>query len=68
MIPLQEYIFVVHFFSLHDGEADPQLAFFSHDALFSLWGEVNSQNNHYWSAENPGFIHQLPLDDEKIGF
>jgi hypothetical protein len=28
---------------------------------------VNSQNNRYWSAENPRLIHELPLHDERIG-
>jgi hypothetical protein len=28
---------------------------------------VNSQNNWYRSAENPRFIHKLPLHDETIG-
>jgi hypothetical protein len=28
---------------------------------------VNSQNNQYWSAENPRLIHVLPLHYEKIG-
>jgi hypothetical protein len=28
---------------------------------------VNSQNNRYWSAENPRLIHELPLHDEGIG-
>jgi alpha-L-arabinofuranosidase len=25
---------------------------------------VNSQNSRYWSAENPGRIHELPLHDK----
>jgi hypothetical protein len=28
---------------------------------------VNSQNNQYWSVENPRFIHKLPLHDKRIG-
>jgi hypothetical protein len=43
--------------SVHDGEVDPQLVFFSTDIWFSLCGEVNYQNNQYWSAENPILIH-----------
>jgi hypothetical protein len=35
--------------------------FFSEEAWFSLYGEVNSQNSRYWSAENQRFIHELPL-------
>jgi hypothetical protein len=53
--------------SVHDGEFDPQLVFFSDEAWFSLCGGVNSQNNQYWSAENPRLIHELPLHDEEIG-
>lgn len=37
------------------------------EAHFSLPGEVNSQNNRYWSAENLGLFHELTLLDEKIG-
>jgi hypothetical protein len=33
--------------SVHDGEVDPQLAFFFDEAWFSLVGEVNSQNSRY---------------------
>jgi hypothetical protein len=56
------------FQSVHDGEDDPQLVFFfSDEAWFSLRGEVNSQNNQYWSAENPRFIHKLPLHYERTG-
>jgi hypothetical protein len=51
--------------SIHDGEVDPQLVFFSNDAWFSLCREVNSQNNQ--NPENPRLIiHGLPLHDERI--
>jgi hypothetical protein len=53
--------------SVHDREVDPQLVFYSVEAWFSLCGEVNSQNNQYWCAENPRFINELPLHDERIG-
>jgi hypothetical protein len=53
--------------SVHDGEFDPQLVFFSEEAWFSLCRVVNSQNNRYWSAENPKFIRELPLHDKRIG-
>jgi hypothetical protein len=29
---------------------------------------MNSQNNWYWSAENPKFIHELPPHDERTGW
>jgi hypothetical protein len=28
---------------------------------------VNSKNSWYWSAENSGIIHEIPLHDEKTG-
>jgi hypothetical protein len=64
-----KYVYFCNWFlqSVHDGEVDPQLVFFSGEAWFSIHGEVNSQNNRYWSAENPRFIHELPLHDERIG-
>jgi hypothetical protein len=49
------------------GEVVPQLVFSSNETLFSLCGEVNSQNNQYLSAENQRFIHKRPLHDEEIG-
>jgi len=52
--------------SVHD-EADPHLEFFSYEAWFSLCGEVNSQNSRYWSAENPGLIHEVLFHYEKYG-
>jgi hypothetical protein len=52
--------------SVYDGEGDPQLLFFPDEAWFSLHGKLNSQNNRYWSAENPRFIYELPLHDKRI--
>jgi hypothetical protein len=40
--------------------------FFFDEAWFSFRGEVNSQTNRYWNAENPRIIHELPRHDEKI--
>lgn len=51
--------------SVHDAKVDPHLVLFFDEACFSLPGKENSQNNRYWSAENPGFIHKLPLLDQK---
>jgi hypothetical protein len=53
--------------SVHDGEVDPQLVFFSDEAWFSLCGEVISQNNQYWSAENTRLIHEFLIHGKKIG-
>jgi hypothetical protein len=70
---LKEHVLVarIHFCnqflqSVHN-EAEPHLEFFSYEAWFSLRGKVNSKNSWYWSAENPGLIHELLFHDEKIG-
>ena len=34
----------------------------------SVSGNVNSQNNLYGTAENPGLNHEVPLQEEKTGF
>lgn len=52
---------------VHDGSLDPGLTFFTDEAWFTLRGRVNSQNNRYWSQENPHDFHELPLHDSKIG-
>jgi hypothetical protein len=53
--------------SIHNGEIDPNLIFFSDEAWFYLNGEVNTQNSRYWSDSNPRIIHEFPLHDSKIG-
>jgi hypothetical protein len=53
--------------SVYDGMVDPDFVFYTGKAWFRLSGNVNSQNNRYWSAENPHFIHEVPLHDVKIG-
>jgi len=70
---LKEHVLVarIHFCneflqSVRD-EAEPRAEFFSYKAWFSLCGQVNSQNSQYWSAENPGLIHEPLFHDEKIG-
>lgn len=60
----------IHFYSLFlqsvYEEVDPHLVFFfCNEAWFLLRGEVNSQNIRYWSAENPGVVHELTILDEK---
>jgi hypothetical protein len=32
-----------------------------------LSGYVNSQNNRYWSTENPHAVHEVPQHDLKVG-
>jgi hypothetical protein len=63
-----EYIFLTGFVRLYMLEKLIHNCFFSDEAWFSLRGEVNSQNNRFWSAENPGCIQESPLHDERIGF
>jgi hypothetical protein len=46
---------------------DPDFVFYTDEARFHLSGYMNSQNNSYWSAENPHSIHEAPLHDVKIG-
>ena len=43
--------------SVHNGEVDLHLVFFSYKACFLLRREVNSRNTQYWSIENPGLMH-----------
>jgi hypothetical protein len=40
---------------MHDGllDLDPKLTFFTEEADYNLMRYVNSQNNRYWSSENP---------------
>jgi hypothetical protein len=46
---------------------DPQLALFSDEAWFHLQGYINTQNNRYWSSENPHLTHEVPLHPLKFG-
>ena len=52
---------------VHAGEIDPTLILFSGEAWFHLGGLVNSQNNRYWSAENPMLIQEVPLHGVQVG-
>ena len=49
------------------GHIDPNLLFFSDEAWFHLTGYINSQNNRYWSTDNPHQLHEVPLHDQKVG-
>jgi hypothetical protein len=52
---------------VHNRLLDPKLKFFTDKADFNLSGYVNSQNNRYWSSENPHALLQHPLYDKRVG-
>jgi hypothetical protein len=49
-----------------EGEIDMRWAFFSDDTLFHLPGYIITQNNHYWSSQNPHQTHEVPLHPVKV--
>jgi hypothetical protein len=53
--------------SVVEGEIDPQLTLFSDWAWFHLQGYINTQNNRYWSSQNPHLTHEAPLHSVKVG-
>jgi hypothetical protein len=53
--------------SVVEGENDPQLALLYDEAWFHLNGSINSQNNHYWSSQNPHLTHEVLLHPVKVG-
>jgi hypothetical protein len=72
--PLQQYnpASSVYFCSLFlqsviEGEIDPQLTLFSDDVSFHLLGYINTQNNCYWSSQNPHLTNEVPLHLAKVG-
>ena len=52
---------------VESGLLDPGLYFITDEAWFHLSGYVNSQNNRYWSSDNPHEFQEQPLHDQKIG-
>jgi hypothetical protein len=44
---------------------DPKLTFFTDEANFNLSGYVNSQNNKYWSSENPHALFNFPFTNKR---
>jgi hypothetical protein len=53
--------------SVVEGEIDPQLTLFSDEARFHTQGYINTQNNRYWSPQNPHFTHDVQLNPVKVG-
>jgi hypothetical protein len=47
-----------------NGLLDPELMLYSDEVWLS--GYVNSQNNRYWSTENPHAVHKVPLHDLNV--
>jgi hypothetical protein len=65
---LAGFIFAVVFLqSVVEGEIDLQLTFFSDEAWFHLQGCINTQNNRYWSSQNPHLTHKVSLHPMKVG-
>jgi hypothetical protein len=61
----------VHFYSwflqsVIKSEINPRLTFFSDGACFHLQGYINTQNNCYWSSQNPHLTHEVPLHPVKV--
>jgi hypothetical protein len=53
--------------SVIEGEIDPNVTFFPDEAWFHLQGYINTQNNHYWSSQNPHLTHKVLLHPMKVG-
>jgi hypothetical protein len=53
--------------SLIEGEINLQLTFFSDEAWFHLQQYINTQNNRYWSSQNPHLTHEVPRHPVKVG-
>jgi hypothetical protein len=54
--------------SVFKGLLDSELTSYSDEAWYTLSGYVNSQNNRYWTIENPYTIHEMSLHDLNLGF
>lgn len=53
--------------AITNGTINLDLTFFSDEAWFSLDGYLNSQNNRFWSLNNPHVFIESPLHSKKVG-
>jgi hypothetical protein len=53
--------------SVPESEIDPKLIFFSDKAWFHMQRYINTQNNRYWSSQNPHVTHEVQLHPVKVG-
>jgi hypothetical protein len=53
--------------SVVESGIDSKLTFFSDEAWFHLQGYINTQNNRYWSSQNPHLTQEALLHPRKIG-
>ncbi|KAJ4430898.1 hypothetical protein ANN_19490, partial [Periplaneta americana] len=44
---------------VYDGHLDPQFVIFGDEEWFHLQRRVNTQNNWYWSVDNPVITHTV---------
>ncbi|KAJ4444607.1 hypothetical protein ANN_06403 [Periplaneta americana] len=52
--------------SVHNGDVEPLLTFFTDEAWFHLYGHISTQNNRYWATKNPHIIHEVPHHAAKV--
>jgi hypothetical protein len=50
-----------------EGEISLQLTLFSDEAWFHLNVYINTQNNRYWSSQNPNLTPKVLLHPAKVG-
>jgi hypothetical protein len=53
--------------SVVEGAINPKLTFFSVEVWFRLQRYINTQNNSYWSSQNPHLTHKVLLHPVKVG-
>jgi hypothetical protein len=50
-----------------EGEINPLWAFFSDEEWFHMQGYISTQNNRYWSSQNPSLTYKVLLHPVKAG-